>query len=141
MALGVSVLHTNNIIHRDIKSLNMLVTDSYGIVLTDLGLSKIVDTKTSVSKQMHTQAVGTPLWMAPEVRDSTLECVGVVSHFVQRVSMDMLRISFRWVLYFMNFLNVNSLGTTMMMTFKNYLHTLWCAFLCHLHELKISPPP
>eukprot|EP01128_Nolandella_sp_AFSM9_P002513 TRINITY_DN1287_c0_g1_i3.p1 TRINITY_DN1287_c0_g1~~TRINITY_DN1287_c0_g1_i3.p1 ORF type:complete len:382 (-),score=94.56 TRINITY_DN1287_c0_g1_i3:121-1266(-) len=70
IALGVSVLHANNIIHRDIKSLNMLVTDSYGCVLTDLGLSKIVDSKTPHAKQMHTQAVGTPLWMAPEVRDT-----------------------------------------------------------------------
>lgn len=44
----------------------MLVRDDYGLVLTDLGLSKVVTDK----QVLQTKRVGTPLWMAPEVRKS-----------------------------------------------------------------------
>jgi serine/threonine protein kinase len=41
IALAISFLHKKNIIHRDIKCLNLFLTKTNGIKLGDLGASKI----------------------------------------------------------------------------------------------------
>lgn len=60
IADGMKYLHQLGIIHRDLKSTNCLLTESFHPILSDFGLSK------PVSKNM-TKAVGTIVWMAPEV--------------------------------------------------------------------------
>lgn len=62
-ALGMLYLHTSNpaILHRDLKSDNLLVTSDWTIKVADFGLTRFISEK----KQM-TQ-VGTPMWMAPEI--------------------------------------------------------------------------
>lgn len=60
---AASFLHAHNIMHRDIKCLNIFLTD-YGVVkLADLGISKYQGHAVPL---MGTR-VGTPLYLAPEL--------------------------------------------------------------------------
>jgi len=65
IAAGLNYLHnlTPQIIHRDLKSSNILLTDKYESKVSDFGLSRIVDTDIS----HMTANIGTPYWMAPEI--------------------------------------------------------------------------
>uniref|UniRef100_A0A6B2L2I9 Protein kinase domain-containing protein n=1 Tax=Arcella intermedia TaxID=1963864 RepID=A0A6B2L2I9_9EUKA len=63
-ALGIAYLHHNKVMHRDVKSLNVLVTEDYCCKLTDFGCAKLV----SETNYLNTVNSGTPLWMAPEVK-------------------------------------------------------------------------
>jgi serine/threonine protein kinase len=64
IASGLALLHSNNILHRDIKSMNILVNDKFDCKLTDFGMSKLIGDQDI----FNTANAGTPLWMAPEVR-------------------------------------------------------------------------
>ncbi|CAM9408676.1 unnamed protein product [Phaeothamnion confervicola] len=68
-ASGMQYLHNQNpvIIHRDLKSLNVLIDENWTTKVTDFGLSRFK--ATSVSEKMTGQA-GTYHWMAPEVINS-----------------------------------------------------------------------
>ncbi|XP_071101472.1 myosin-IIIb-like isoform X1 [Haliotis cracherodii] len=56
-------LHSNNVMHRDIKGHNILITESGEIKLVDFGVSGHLD-RALGRRKTH---VGTPYWMAPEV--------------------------------------------------------------------------
>ena len=62
IAHAMSVLHGNGIIHRDLKSMNVLLDQYMHPVVCDFGISRF----SSESKSMTTQ-IGTPHWMAPEL--------------------------------------------------------------------------
>lgn len=64
IATGMAVLHHHQppIIHRDLKSLNILVDDSGNVKVSDFGLGRTLGGNSTLSA-----AVGTFLWMAPEV--------------------------------------------------------------------------
>ena len=61
--LGLEYLHSQNIIHRDIKCLNLFITKDRHIKIGDLGVSTI----TSGMDNLHYTRVGTPLYISPEL--------------------------------------------------------------------------
>ncbi|CAM9182119.1 unnamed protein product, partial [Ectocarpus fasciculatus] len=61
---GLTHLHQNGIVHRDIKSMNILLTDNGQTVkITDLGVSRQVSENTILLKTLY----GTPLYLSPEI--------------------------------------------------------------------------
>uniref|UniRef100_A0A7S4D2P5 Protein kinase domain-containing protein n=1 Tax=Eutreptiella gymnastica TaxID=73025 RepID=A0A7S4D2P5_9EUGL len=63
---GLQYLHTQGIVHRDIKGDNILMDNNGVAKLADLGCSKKLDDICSRTHGCNTM-VGTPYWMAPEV--------------------------------------------------------------------------
>ncbi len=64
---GLQYLHNQNIVHRDIKSANLLVNTDGVIKLADFGHSKVINNEASLSARPNQSVKGTPMWMAPEV--------------------------------------------------------------------------
>ncbi|XP_059159289.1 uncharacterized protein LOC131943282 isoform X2 [Physella acuta] len=60
---GLHYLHSNKIIHRNIKGSNILLKDENNIKISDFGVAKILNTLSRAS----TQGKGTVSWMAPEM--------------------------------------------------------------------------
>jgi len=61
--LGVMVMHSKNILHRDLKCQNLFLTREGILKIGDFGISKQLDTMSNLAETN----VGTPYFMAPEV--------------------------------------------------------------------------
>jgi len=61
---GLMYLHSETIIHRDLKTSNILITDTSRACIADFGLSKSINSLTNIPTY---NAVGTPTYMAPEI--------------------------------------------------------------------------
>lgn len=84
IACGMAYLHSMNIIHRDLNSLNCLVREDKTVIVADFGLARIINSAANSSgsgrwsqdgtigrkvrqrRQRYT-VVGNPYWMAPEM--------------------------------------------------------------------------
>ena len=68
VALGLCYLHSQTppIIHRDVCSNNILLTENMTAKISDLGVARIIELNPFVASQM-TQVPGTPAYMPPEV--------------------------------------------------------------------------
>eukprot|EP01119_Soliformovum_irregulare_P008211 TRINITY_DN2129_c0_g1_i1.p1 TRINITY_DN2129_c0_g1~~TRINITY_DN2129_c0_g1_i1.p1 ORF type:complete len:803 (+),score=234.55 TRINITY_DN2129_c0_g1_i1:116-2410(+) len=66
MTLGVDTLHsaTPPVLHRDLKTLNLMVNDKFGLKVGDFGLSRF---NTDTAKETLNKMVGTFAYCAPEV--------------------------------------------------------------------------
>lgn len=68
VAKGMDFLHGKGILHRDLKSSNVLMFASGRLKLSDFGLSKI---KTDISSMSSQWGVGSSRYMSPEEMDSS----------------------------------------------------------------------
>lgn len=66
IAYGMASLHSKGIIHRDLKSMNVLLDDDLLPKICDFGVSRF----TSEDRETMTKDIGTPHWMAPELFES-----------------------------------------------------------------------
>jgi NIMA (never in mitosis gene a)-related kinase len=63
LVIGIMLMHSKNILHRDIKSQNMFLTKGDIVKLGDFGISKALGTQGDFAKTY----CGTPYFMSPEV--------------------------------------------------------------------------
>ena len=59
-------MHGKNIIHRDLKSLNIFLTKDNSAKVGDLGASRFVDDQGNIIDDDY-RKVGTPFYLAPEL--------------------------------------------------------------------------
>lgn len=64
IALGVLLLHDHKIVHRDLKSPNILITNGFHAKLSDFGLARVKSDTHTVTKDSKAISVA---WTAPEL--------------------------------------------------------------------------
>lgn len=62
ICLGLNELHTRNILHRDLKTMNIFLTADERIKLGDLGVAKVLD-----NTEFARTFVGAPYYLSPEI--------------------------------------------------------------------------
>jgi predicted Ser/Thr protein kinase len=64
VAYGLEAAHALDIVHRDVKPANIIVTNQGAIKIADFGLARKSDSETMITQQG--KVVGTPAYMSPE---------------------------------------------------------------------------
>ncbi|MCX6068337.1 MAG: protein kinase [Chloroflexi bacterium] len=66
VARGLAYAHQRNIIHRDVKPANILITESGEPMLSDFGIAKLLENEDAKTLTGTGVGIGTPEYMAPE---------------------------------------------------------------------------
>ncbi|KAL5258708.1 hypothetical protein ACHWQZ_G009238 [Mnemiopsis leidyi] len=66
-AQGMNYLHARNIIHRDLKSNNIFLSDESTVKIGDFGLATVKSRWSNSEQLINCQPSGSILWMAPEL--------------------------------------------------------------------------
>jgi serine/threonine protein kinase len=69
-AKGMHFLHSSGIVHRDLKSLNLLLDSKWNVKVSDFGLTR---SKEHMARNNNRLAEGSIHWMAPEVLNEAPE--------------------------------------------------------------------
>lgn len=67
IAMGLLYLHNKRVLHRDLKTQNIFLTNANLIKIGDLGIAKILDTNTMNETLPASTIIGTPYYMSPEI--------------------------------------------------------------------------
>lgn len=67
LCLSIHHIHGRNMLHRDIKSANVMITTSGLFKLGDFGFSKQLSPELDISSDIAETLVGTPFYLAPEL--------------------------------------------------------------------------
>jgi serine/threonine protein kinase len=71
-AKGMHFLHSSGIVHRDLKSLNLLLDNKWNVKVSDFGLTKFKeDIKNNKAGAEDLRGGGSVHWTAPEVLNET----------------------------------------------------------------------
>ena len=62
ISIGVAYLHSKKILHRDLKSFNIFLTDNLKVKIGDLGIAKKLE-----KGKFATTFIGTPYYLSPEI--------------------------------------------------------------------------
>lgn len=65
-------LHAHGVVHRDLKPENILLTADGGVKVIDFGIAQMQAQQDEERLTVHSRMMGTPIYMAPEQRDSPL---------------------------------------------------------------------
>ncbi len=68
-AKGMHFLHSSGIVHRDLKSMNLLLDNKWNVKVSDFGLTKF---RAEMKKRSGAQ-VGSIHWTAPEILDDSAD--------------------------------------------------------------------
>eukprot|EP00736_Rhodelphis_marinus_P002543 Rmarinus@m.19417 len=63
MTAGLHYIHSKNILHRDMKSLNVFLDGKDNVKIGDLGVARVLSTDTNFARTL----VGTPYYLSPEL--------------------------------------------------------------------------
>jgi serine/threonine protein kinase len=63
-AKGMHFLHSSGIVHRDLKSLNLLLDNKWNVKVSDFGLTRF---KNTIDQRQGRDVEGSVPWMAPEL--------------------------------------------------------------------------
>ena len=66
IADALSYAHERNVLHRDVKPANILITDKGVPMLSDFGIAKILESDQATQLTVTGMGLGTPHYMAPE---------------------------------------------------------------------------